>query len=267
MSSCAAPAQSALKAPKTIPATLKRSAAAKHPSIALATICRIESLQSQDRFAALFRFPARKTSLLAGEKGQEAKFSLSSQYVEKTGVEELLRKPVPKILLTGQPGVGKTTIIVRLASLLGNSAAGFYTAELRERGQRVGFKVVTLGGDEEILAHVKLNSPHRVGRYRVNVTSLGPAFAEIENVLAQHETRYLLIDEIGKMELLVPGFKRLITRVLESSFPLVATVPAKPLAFTDALKKRPDVILFQVTAANREKLPAQVYAMLSTIKP
>lgn len=171
-----------------------------------------------------------------------------------------------KILLTGRPGVGKTTIIVRLASLLRESAAGFYTTELREKGQRVGFKVVTLGGHEEILAHVNLSSPYRVGRYRVNVKSLGPAFAEIENVLEQHETRYLLIDEIGKMELLVPGFKRLIMRVFESPFPLVATVPVKPLAFTDALKKRPDVIQLQATASNREELPIQICAMLSTVK-
>ncbi|MEW6572348.1 MAG: NTPase [Bacillota bacterium] len=172
----------------------------------------------------------------------------------------------PKILLTGQPGIGKTTVIVRLASLLGESAAGFYTAELREKGKRVGFKVVTLGGREETLSHVDLSSPYKVGKYGVNLTGLAPAFAEIENALEQQQRRCLLIDEIGRMELLVPGFHELILRVFESPLPLVATVPLKPLPFTDALKRKLDVTLFQVTVSNREELPAQIYAALSTAK-
>lgn len=178
----------------------------------------------------------------------------------------MTREHGPKILLTGQPGIGKTTIIVRLASLLGESAAGFYTAELREKGKRVGFKVVTLGGKEETLSHVDLSSPYKVGKYGVNLTGLAQAFEEIGNALEQQQRRCLLIDEIGRMELLVPGFKELILRVFESPFPLVATVPVKPLPVTDPLKKRPDVTLFQVTASNREELPAQIYAALSTAK-
>ena len=58
------------------------------------------------------------------------------------------------LLLTGVPGVGKTTVVKRVAAALaGQKIAGFYTEEVRERGQRVGFRIVTLEGEQATLAH------------------------------------------------------------------------------------------------------------------
>ncbi|MEW6770700.1 MAG: nucleoside-triphosphatase [Bacillota bacterium] len=170
----------------------------------------------------------------------------------------MLQTRGPKILLTGLPGTGKTTVVIRLAALLGEKAAGFYTVELRENSRRVGFKLVTLGGKEAILAHVDLASLHRVGKYGVNPAGLGPAMDEVAAALTGKKPRCFLIDEIGKMELLAPGFRELVLRVFESPFPTVATVPLKPVPFVDDLKKRPDVTLIKVTAANREELPEMI---------
>lgn len=167
----------------------------------------------------------------------------------------------PKILLTGPPGVGKTTVIVRLASLLGANAAGFYTAEVREGGARVGFKVVTLGGKEELLAHIAFSSPYRVGKYRVKPESLRGAVAEIRKAL-EEGGKYLLIDEIGKMELFAAEFRVVVSQAFESNLPLVATVPQKPLPFAEPLKKRIDVTLLEVTRFNRDRLPEEIYSRL-----
>ena len=37
-----------------------------------------------------------------------------------------------KIVLTGEPGIGKTTLIKKLAKVLGNKAIGFWTQEVRD---------------------------------------------------------------------------------------------------------------------------------------
>ena len=58
------------------------------------------------------------------------------------------------ILLQGLPGIGKTTIIEKLAELLKN-IAGFYTKEIRQNGERVGFLVKDFEGREGILAHIE----------------------------------------------------------------------------------------------------------------
>jgi nucleoside-triphosphatase len=74
------------------------------------------------------------------------------------------------ILLTGRPGIGKTTIIRRLADLLaGRTIAGFCTDEIREAKQRQGFRVTAFSGATDVLAHANTRSPHRVGRYGVDL--------------------------------------------------------------------------------------------------
>ena len=74
------------------------------------------------------------------------------------------------LLLTGPPGCGKTTVIRRLVEQLANRrVAGFYTQEIRLKGQRAGFEVRGLNGGHGILAHVGFQSRHRVGRYGVDL--------------------------------------------------------------------------------------------------
>src|SRR5947209_17448563 len=55
-------------------------------------------------------------------------------------------------LVTGQPGIGKTTMIRQVVSTMRLRAAGFYTEDLRMGGAREGFRVVTLDGEIGLLA-------------------------------------------------------------------------------------------------------------------
>lgn len=56
------------------------------------------------------------------------------------------------------PGVGKTTLVQKACEALRSSGLeveGFYTEEVRERGSRVGFDVVTVGGGRARLARLR----------------------------------------------------------------------------------------------------------------
>ncbi|UCC82578.1 MAG: hypothetical protein JSW46_16625, partial [Gemmatimonadota bacterium] len=77
----------------------------------------------------------------------------------------------PRILLTGRPGCGKTTVIKRAVELIGpDRCAGFYTEDVREKGRRIGFDVVTLDGRRGPLARAGARGP-RVSRYGVELAS------------------------------------------------------------------------------------------------
>src|SRR6266480_93311 len=74
-------------------------------------------------------------------------FACSYHRSEETGVNDIRAATMTrKVLLTGRPGCGKTTLIKRVVNELAQPAGGFYTEEIRERGERVGFKIITLDG-------------------------------------------------------------------------------------------------------------------------
>ena len=70
-----------------------------------------------------------------------------------------------KLLLTGDPGCGKTTVLRRLVERLRDRIpiTGFLTVELREGGRRRGFGGVTIDGGEFLLAHRDTGGDLRVG--------------------------------------------------------------------------------------------------------
>lgn len=164
------------------------------------------------------------------------------------------------VLITGRPGVGKTTVIMRLAELLADhSLAGFYTEELRGRHGRFGFRAVTLTGHEATLAHVDVESTARVGRYGVDV----PAFEALVLPELARTCDIVLIDEIGKMECFSSRFISAVESLLDSPTSVVATVAMKGRGFIEEVKSRPDVDLHEVTRYNRNALPTRLVPLLA----
>ena len=58
-----------------------------------------------------------------------------------------------RIFITGMPGVGKTTLALKIAEGLkdlGYKVGGFITKEIRKNGRRVGFKIITLDTNDSV---------------------------------------------------------------------------------------------------------------------
>ncbi len=170
------------------------------------------------------------------------------------------------LLLTGRPGVGKTTVIREVVARLGKAAGGFYSEEVREQGQRIGFRLVALDGPVGTLAAVNISGPYRVSKYGVHLHDLEQVGVEaIRRALAQPHVAVVVIDEIGKMELFSPAFRMAVQEALSGPKPLLATVMAGPQPWVDAIKARPDVTLIEVTPANRQALPGRIIRWLQGI--
>jgi nucleoside-triphosphatase len=167
------------------------------------------------------------------------------------------------LLLTGQPGVGKTTIIRSVIGRLEGRAAGFYTEEIREEGRRTGFRLVTLDGRVGILASVNRSGPYRVGKYGVHLDELDRVGVQaLQAAVTRPRVSLVVVDEIGKMELFSPAFREAVQAALDGPKPVLATVMAGSHPWADRLKARPDTVLLHVTRANRHTLPEQVLSWL-----
>jgi len=157
----------------------------------------------------------------------------------------------PILLLTGLPGTGKTRLIKQALAESGPPAGGFYTEEVRsQEGNRLGFRLVTLAGRQAVLAHLKIKGPPRVSRYGVDLAALEETgVAALDEATAN--ARIIVIDEIGKMEMLSPRFREAVLSAMESGKPVLGTIMLTAHPWTDALKRRPDLELIPVTPTNR----------------
>lgn len=165
----------------------------------------------------------------------------------------------PVLLLTGRPGVGKTTLIRRLVESLGHArAAGFYTEEIRDGSVRVGFRAITLDGRALTMAHVDIGGPARIGKYGVDLAVVD-ALAD-STLRDAHGVSLFVVDEIGRMECLATRFVATVRAVIDGTRPFVATIGMKGVPLLDELRSRPGVTLREVTTANRHRLAPEVVA-------
>ena len=168
------------------------------------------------------------------------------------------------LLLTGRPGIGKTTAIKALVETLSQQAGGFYTEEIRGPGGRKGFRLVTLDGRETVMAHVDLRGQKRpcVSRYGVDVGAIERVGVDALR-RAMQAGQIVIVDEIGKMELFCGPFKDSVLQAIGGPCAVVATVMAKPNPWVDSLKVMPGVTTWEVTAKNRDQIPARVRRWLN----
>jgi nucleoside-triphosphatase len=168
-----------------------------------------------------------------------------------------------KILLTGLPGCGKTTAIMKIIGSLNlGKVAGFYTQEIRQDNVRKGFCWTSLDGATGILAHVDIKGPFRVGKYGVDVPGFEKSVVPILQV-ARTDAELFVIDEIGRMECFSEKFVVAVRRLLESDRAVLATVAQKGTGFISKVKNYPGTKLFKLTRQNRDKTIAEILEILS----
>ncbi|MDO8568611.1 MAG: NTPase [Dehalococcoidales bacterium] len=165
-------------------------------------------------------------------------------------------------LLTGRPGTGKTSLIKQVVTDLKVRAGGFYTEEIRSHGERLGFKLVTLDGKAATLAHIDFKSAQRVSRYGVDIEAL-----ERVGVVALKQAatgcELVVVDEIGKMELLSSDFRETIRQIIDSGKRVLGTIMLSSNPWADEIKHQAQVKLVTVTRENHQEILAGLRLWLS----
>lgn len=169
------------------------------------------------------------------------------------------------ILLTAQPRTGKSTAIKKIVNMLGkDNCGGFYTEEIREDGERVGFRICTLSGRTGILSHINIESDYRISRYGVDLETFERlCVSELESAIKDNNKKYIVIDEIGPMQLFSEKYKELLIRLLNCDKPIIGTVFMNFYEWLDDFKKQENVNLIEITFDNRDSLPIQLVELLT----
>ena len=169
------------------------------------------------------------------------------------------------IVLTGAPGVGKTTAVIRVASALkekGVKVGGIVSRELKTNNMRIGFEFIDLTtNDRKGLASISGNGP-KVGKYFVNVA--GCRFAAERLMDAVRNSDVIICDEIGPMELKSREFKDSVKSLVDVDKKVIVVVHQKlqhPLI--DEFRNKSS-LLINLDSENREKVNVILLDKLST---
>lgn len=132
----------------------------------------------------------------------------------------------PKLLVTGLPRSGKSTLVMEVAKEMGLRVGGVSTPEIREGGERTGFAIIDLKtGRKGILSSKSIRSPANVGSYGVNLADLDSIGSEaLEAAPFDKDADLIVIDEIGKMELFSKRFEEAVLACLKSNKPVLAVL-------------------------------------------
>ncbi|MCD6285680.1 MAG: AAA family ATPase [Anaerolineae bacterium] len=163
------------------------------------------------------------------------------------------------LLMTGHPGIGKTSIIRKVVQALGDRAGGFYTEEITGPGGRHGIKLITLYGEEATLAHKDLKAPRypRVGRYGVDTAALDKVGVKaIKRAIRRN--RIVIVDEIGLMELYSRKFLEVLMGGFMGEAHIVGTIMSKSHPEANAFRYLSQVEIWEIDHRNRDAMHKRV---------
>ena len=172
-----------------------------------------------------------------------------------------------KILITGRPGIGKSTVLSEVIRTLSDNTFGIIAHELRDKNeQRVGFRaeMVQPPKTSALFAHsVDIQSDVQVDIFSVDVNVIDTF---VLNALhPEQEKGVAIIDEIGRMQSFSkPFMKRVQELINHPDYLLVASIVSDPEPWSLPLKNNLNIILIEVTDTNREQLPELISLLLQT---
>lgn len=155
-------------------------------------------------------------------------------------------------LLTGNPRMGKTTMIKKLINEIGaDICGGFYTEEITSSNDRIGFRCVSINGESVEIANVESPSKTRIGRYGIDIEKFEDfAIKVLQDSLSSK--KIIVIDEIGFMQMQSTTFQKIVQDIVSDDHIVLGTIPLDSHSEIDKIKFLKKVKIINVNEFNRD---------------
>lgn len=164
---------------------------------------------------------------------------------------------MPILVVTGEPRIGKTTAVMRVAQILkekGLKVGGIVSREITSSNIRTGFEFIDLSTNKKaVLASTSGKGP-RIGKYFVDME--GCRFAVNVLIVAIKDSDVIICDELGPMEFKSKEFVDCVKSILNLDKPVIVVVHRTlrhPVI--DQFRNRASFSI-NIDLQNRNKVPA-----------
>lgn len=170
------------------------------------------------------------------------------------------------ILICGEKGAGKTTLINRLRASITAPIYGYCTKRMTERDAD-GLFPIYIHPAWQAEAERAYGSANLIGRcdgrmhdVHTNVfDTLGANY-----IAAAKPGGYIIMDELGFMEKNAEAFKRAVFNALDGDIPVIAAVKARyDVDFLNRIRAHEKAQLYNITPENRDALYAELLGIIT----
>jgi len=166
------------------------------------------------------------------------------------------------VLITGAPGIGKTSLISRLHhDLAPLYIRGFYKEAIYEYQILKGYRLATFDFKDLILAHIHIVGPDRIGELGLNLDGFNALLSQ--QLSPDPKVELFLIDEISMMECKSLQFRDMILNIINSNIPLIATIASHDVLDILNIKEREDISILNMNHKNRDSIWKSVLVEIS----
>jgi nucleoside-triphosphatase len=175
-------------------------------------------------------------------------------------------EPIRHIFLTGDKQVGKSTLWRKVLEQSGINPSGFQTLEYLVNGAFRGYRLHGLGRTPAELGNDVPVSVFLRRKLHLPVTDSFNIFGTELLKLALEDGGYILMDELGIFEGSAAAFRQAVVDCLNGDCHVLGVLQKADDPFLEMILNRPDVLVFTVTAENRDTLVQPLLEALLQLK-
>jgi nucleoside-triphosphatase len=171
-----------------------------------------------------------------------------------------------KIILQGRPGVGKSTILKKIYTLLeSKNPRGCIVEEERENGDRIGFRIKYLpeGGSTQLASTKEALSNVFLSKYSINIKAIeNELIPYMFNMSSESDHGVFIFDEIGRMQQKSDKFIPAVDHIMSISKPVIATIVHNDEIWARKYKNNIENFVIAITEFNCNYIADTIKTML-----
>ncbi len=164
------------------------------------------------------------------------------------------------LFLTGEIGVGKSTLLKKLIEKI-NTSIGGYVTERVINNNILKYNLISLydGTEEYSISKMPLNRHSNNPEVFLSSFNEG-AFSILEKSFCERDI--VVMDELGFMESKAYRFQDIVFKLLDSSNAVIGVLKKRDCEFLNNIRSRKDVVIIEVTEENRDTLLERLLLIL-----